>query len=417
MKERNRALVFAAIVVMIVSILGTVSTITPPQFAGASGRSVTKTTTQLATSISRVCNTPCPLWSREVAGDFVRLAISPDDSYVVAGTGHGSRSGAVYLFNKQGQPLWRRDLDRLVVSVAISYNGSVVAAAGSQRNVAADFVQNGSIYLFDRRGNLLWNLTTGGFPVLDVKVSTDGSTVVAITNQKILYFDKQGNFLWSYGTPTGALEALDSSDDASQIVASFGFLGNRPDVYSWSFVSFDGRGNVLWNYTAADGGEPGVIALSSNSSYFVGSSNVRDRNGTLYFFTKQGSLLWTHHISRALRIEPDRFGSNTLVYTTAGTLVFGQDGLLLRNFTVGPATNYRSSCAPTSFWARDPQGRIVAFLDPQGHTISTYLPRGIAPRAALSLDGYYAAVAVRQETGFSVVFLLLRQANADCSGR
>ncbi len=417
MKERDHALVFAAIVVMIVSILGAVSTITPPQSVGASGTSVTKTSTQLATSISQACNTPCPLWSQAVEGNFVRLAVSPDSSYVVAGTGHGGRNGAVYLFNKQGQALWRRDLDRIVVSVAISYNGSVVAVAGSQLNVAADFLQNGSLYLFDRRGNLLWNLTTGGFPVLDVKVSTDGSTVVAITNQKILYFDKQGDFLWSYGTPTGALVALDSSNDASQIVVSIDFLGNRPDVYSWSFVSFDGRGNVLWNYTATDGGEAGIIALSPNSSYFVGSSSIRDQNGTLYLFTKEGSLLWAHHISHALSIEPSRVGSNTLVYTTGGTLVFRQDGLLLRNFTVGPATNYRSSCAPTSFWARDPQGRIIAFLDPQGRVISTYLPRGIAPRAALSLDGYYAAVAVRQETGFSVVFLLLRQTNEDCSGR
>lgn len=417
MKERDRALAFAAIVVMIVSILGTVSNLTPLQLVGPSGTSVTKTTTQPATSISQVCSTPCPLWSQELEGDFVRLAVSPDNSYVVAGTGHGSRSGTVHLFNKQGQPLWRRDFDRLVVAVAISYNGSVVAVAGSQRNVAADFIQNGSLYLFDRRGNLLWNLTTGGFPVLDVKVSTDGSTVVAITNQKILYFDKQGNFLWSYGTPTGELAAVDSSEDANQIVASFGFLGNRPDVYSWSFVSFDRRGNVLWNYTAADGGEPGVIALSDNSSYFVGSSNAKDRNGTLYFFTKQGSLLWAHHISRALLIETPRVGSNTLVYTTGGTLVFGRDGLLLRNFTVGPATSYRSSCAPTSFWARDPQGSVIAFLDTQGRAISTYLPQGIAPRAALSLDGYYAAVAVRQETGFSVVFLLLRQANGDCSCR
>ncbi len=62
---------------------------------------------------------------------------------------------------------------------------------------------------------------------------------------------------------------------------------------------------------------------------------------------------------------------------------------------------------------KEPDRGIVTILG----TISTYLPRGIAPRAALSLDGYYAAVAVSPEIGFFIVFLLLRQTNVACSGR
>jgi hypothetical protein len=328
---------------------------------------------------------------------------------VAVGTGHGHKDGAVYLFDKQGKVLWNRTIDRIVLSIAVSSNGSLVAVAGSQLNIAASFLQNGSLSLFDRSGNLLWNLTTLGFPVIGVRVSTDGSKIVAATNQKILYLNRQGTVLWSYGTPTGEVVSLDSSYDATRVVASFAYLGNRPDVYSWSFVSFDGRGTVLWNYTAADGGEADIIAMSPNSSYVMASSNARSSNGTLYRFTGQGALLWARHISPAISIEPARAGSNTLVYTSTGTLLFGRDGSQLRNFTVSPTTNYGTSCTLPAFWARDPQGKVMAFLDEEGRAISIYLPHGIAPRAFLTVDGSYAAIAVVQETGFYVVFIMVSQ--------
>ena len=36
--------------------------------------------------------------------------------------------------------------------------------------------------------------------------------------------------------------------------------------YEWEFLALDSTGHILWNYTAADGEESGMMALSSDGS-------------------------------------------------------------------------------------------------------------------------------------------------------
>lgn len=113
------------------------------------------------------------LW-RFYTGDEIRdIAISEDGSTVAA----GNQGGRLLLLDQNGRELWSFTVGNWANAVSLSGDGSLVAAGGIDRKV----------YLFDRSGRQLFNYTTGGI-VQGVAVSSDGSALAAAADM-VYYFD------------------------------------------------------------------------------------------------------------------------------------------------------------------------------------------------------------------------------------
>src|SRR2546427_7518470 len=63
-------------------------------------------------------------------GEVSSVDISPDDSYVIAGTIAGDRGGSLYFFDKQGNLLWSHKFARNIYCADITPDGSHVIAQG-----------------------------------------------------------------------------------------------------------------------------------------------------------------------------------------------------------------------------------------------------------------------------------------------
>jgi len=92
---------------------------------------------------------------------YIRIAITPDGRYIVAG-----RDG-VYLLNGEGKLLWMYWIGNDVLSVAISSDGKYIVAGGEDHNIS----------LFNRKGELLWKYKTEG-DVYSVAMTPDGKYIV-----------------------------------------------------------------------------------------------------------------------------------------------------------------------------------------------------------------------------------------------
>jgi hypothetical protein len=224
------------------------------------------------------------------------LSVSPDGTYAAAGTSDtGGYNGSVYLVALKGQPrvVWRHVTNGSTVgSVAISGNGSYVAATGTAGNGQA-FGEgpclcpvNGSsqLLVFNRGGAALWNFTAAqGTYLQNVAMSGNGSkVVVAYTNGNgqsgIICFNSDGLDLWNYTSPTrGSIGQFAMSNDGSAI------------TYADKGVFYlNSQGQQVWNYTE----EPNVkfIQMSSNGSRVaVGTVSGADNGSLLYFDGTRGA--------------------------------------------------------------------------------------------------------------------------------
>ncbi len=115
-----------------------------------------------------------PIWKYKTGDSVLSVAITPDGSYVVA----GSDDHYVYMFDRNGNLLWRYKTGDTVRSVAITPDGRYVVAGSDDNHV----------YMLDRNGNLLWKYKTGD-DVNSVAITPDGY-VVAGSNDHYVYLFK-----------------------------------------------------------------------------------------------------------------------------------------------------------------------------------------------------------------------------------
>ena len=347
------------------------------------------------------CQTSCALWTRSNVSNPEALAISQDDSLVAA-----SNNQTLQVFNLQGTRLWGYKTDHTLSSISISSNDQYIAVGGWQTapGFAAAY-SNGAVYLFNARsGKLLWSLNTGSnSPVWTVKLSGNGSFMAVETETSLLYLNSRGTLLWNYtvtgntgnNTSAGNFFGMDMSSDGSFIVVSVGYIPTAQSPnYMWAFVALNNAGHVLWSYSEADGEEPGAVALSTDASSVWASSAYSGWNGSIYFFDRQGELLWQRQIySPALGIQ---IGGNlrALLTTNWGALLYGGDGSLLENIT-SSAVNISTlgNCqALPNYWYWSGGEAPVVFLDAQGNAVSSYNPNGYTNDALLSSDDHYALI-------------------------
>ena len=201
-----------------------------------------------------------PLWSYTIGSPVGSVAISSDGSYIAA----GSWDHNVYLFSRDSStPLWSYQTGGMDRSVSISSDGSYWTGYWGDR-----------VCLFSRADNTpLWSYATGG-PVISVSMSSDGSYIAAgsADNRVYLFSRTSGTPLWSYETG-GQVFSVAISSDGSYIAA-----GSRDNkVYLFSRTS----STPLWSYTTGDWVIS--VSISSDGSYIAAGS----RDNKVYLFSQE----------------------------------------------------------------------------------------------------------------------------------
>jgi outer membrane protein assembly factor BamB len=239
------------------------------------------------------------LWSYEPDGSSVdKVSISSDGNYIVAGV---EGSFTLYVFNKKGKLLWsREDIDP--DDTSISSDGSYVVTSCCDQEVWG-------VCLFNKDGKLLWRYEVYDGPY-SVSVSADGSYVTAGSDGKVYFFNRAGKLLWSYQHPEQRERYLFSIDVDAELEDDLKkgiFTERLKNIFKTKGIPLDE--NIIsaiknnWDigeYSIQK--EKGTIDfyrrysgmyiyytwISSDGNYVAAKTR-----GKLYFFNKDGELLWS----------------------------------------------------------------------------------------------------------------------------
>jgi len=192
-------------------------------------------TTDVADPFLWTYRPPAPL-----AWDFNDVAISSDGEYIVA----GSQSNRVYLLNKtvpapSKRPLWFNDTDNEVRSVDISSDGGLIVSGNAQGNFS----------LFNKSTSLpLWSHSVCDV-IISVAISNDGSYVAYSGNlssgESVVFVFNSNNPspLFSYNAnQSGIVQSLAISANGRYVVV--GTSGVNDCVYL--FEVYPVSGGVNW---------------------------------------------------------------------------------------------------------------------------------------------------------------------------
>jgi hypothetical protein len=228
------------------------------------------------------------------------LALSDDGNFMVAcGTG----SNVYYWAGMNGRSdsekstTWSWGAHGFVLSVDISGDGNYVAAGTSTPSVA--YWKNAAS-LSPVNANPNWESTSPDHSVIDVAISDDGDYVAAATgplaDQSVHYWAGAKSLTgdpphtWYYGADV-PFTSVDMSCDGDSVIAGSGgrFVeGGSHSVYFWGGArSLTGGPSPTWvyhtDYPVWD------VAINDAGTYMAAVDFPID---TVYFFNRQGNLLW-----------------------------------------------------------------------------------------------------------------------------
>jgi hypothetical protein len=118
------------------------------------------------------------LWNYVVRGSIYSLAVSGNGSYVAAGAGNRSRGGEnfIYSFDQRGRLLWKYQTDWNIYSLTMSSDGNFIFGGSL----------SGRIYLLNKAGKLLWTREVEG-GVLAADMLPNGNKIIVGTSAGKLY--------------------------------------------------------------------------------------------------------------------------------------------------------------------------------------------------------------------------------------
>ena len=276
------------------------------------------------------------LWNYTSDRQILSVAVSSDGSYVAAGGGQfyaignfgpaGIDNGMVYFFDGKGNLLWKYDTNRpYVMSVAVSSNGSYVAV-GTEKN----------ILYFDKQGKLLWSFSVQQTNIHPVAISPDGSYVATKDEATVELLDNHGNLLWSHIAGHGTQE--NTSAGSSYLTMSSDGRYVITSDYAEGILVFDDSGNIV--LARSTGTHLFYESISSDGSFIAASAQQWGQGdpGGLYLYTKDGTRLWNYSGSAINAISAD--GSHVFAgkgdYQGPTLFFFDRQGNLLWNSITGP---------------------------------------------------------------------------------
>ncbi|MHA1987296.1 MAG: WD40 repeat domain-containing protein [Promethearchaeota archaeon] len=153
-----------------------------------------------------------PIWTFTSEEYFSKVKISADGSYIVASDGN-----YLYTFTKFNNiSLWRSPIDGFSHRLALSANGEYI--------VLGEFIVTGkypkTLYFFNRESPIpIWSRTFGRY-ITSVAISDDGSIIAAGNSEGLIYlFDSKSSIpIFTYDAPWG-IESLTISSNGKSIAA------------------------------------------------------------------------------------------------------------------------------------------------------------------------------------------------------
>jgi len=247
------------------------------------------------------------LWKHSVVSNYQDAAVSPEGSYIAAGT----YNTHVQLFDHEGGLLWDIMVDGPVSSLSVSESASYIAVG----------TQKGSLYLLDHDGEVLWTVTLGD-KVSDVAISHNGDQIVAGSdNGYISLYKSDGEIFWNKRI-TGAVLGVGISADGKSIAAG-------SDLFT--LYSLNETGAILWNAdlksriydveVSPDGRT--VIASSGNTAKIFDSAGEQIRKlvpgGVVYSVSVSSGLYATGTDKNYVSVYSDK-SAPELHYPTFGSV-------------------------------------------------------------------------------------------------
>ena len=216
---------------------------------------------------------------------LMRLPVSPDyfklkmwtdvpASKAARTIAAGSTDNFVYVYDGAGNLLWSYNTGTDVASVAVSANGTYIAAGGL----------GGKLYLFTRDGTKLWekNITVqgsggGGMGTesKSVAISADGEYIVAGGLNNLYVYKKDGTLHWSHA---GRETCVSISPNGDYIAACVKY-GN---AHLFSTAS----SAPLWTKTNIDS----FYIATSDPGYVV----VSEKGNQIFLFDAAGNQIWSY---------------------------------------------------------------------------------------------------------------------------
>jgi hypothetical protein len=278
-------------------------------------------------------------WKYSVTGSASGVALTPDGAYLAVGTQSSYLNGSVYLFEgKSGSYpdsgpiiLWQRHLQTSILFVAISRDGSLIAASGSQLVGRALAYTNNRVYVLSRDGAVLWNSTVpdSAGPAGPMVLSPDDSRLVVREQDTVVCYNAtSGSIIWRQEIGGAAVYALSTNGDASVLGA-----GGGGKAYLLSMAD----GHQLWSQPVLDGYAVGPVTVSADGAYVAVGSVKSGSDGSVSLMDgKTGDVLWTHHVdSDVLSASLSFNGSRIAFGTNDWIFLCDRSGAILWNDTAG----------------------------------------------------------------------------------
>jgi len=209
-----------------------------------------------------------PLWKHKFPEAVRNLAISSNGSYIAAGLpGFLTGTGHVFLFhNSSSTPLWDYSMSDILSSIAISSDGRFFAAGSD------------NLYFFNH-SSLVWRFDEIS-GVEDISISSNGSYITAV-DSRVFFLNTSTTVPkkpeWVNNTGFNRQELnLDMSSDANYIVAGgMGYTGGLDcaiflfntfsSVPLWIFNRLDTR---IWGLDMSTDGNYIIANIAGNLSLF-----------------------------------------------------------------------------------------------------------------------------------------------------
>jgi WD40 repeat protein len=306
-----------------------------------------------------------PEWKRGINGRVSAIHMTPDASFVAAGSGDHD----VYLMNYSGKLLWASMTGEEVQYVKVSDDGHAVVSCSKDNTIS----------FFNKHGNEAWS---GRIPrrVNSVDMSPDGSLVVTGSEDGLVRaFNEKGTVLWTRDC-SKPVNSVSISGSGSLVMAGANtnkaYMLTRNGDVRWEFQA---QSPVVYVFTSMDGETSFALEAMNNELH-----QISDRGGELSANT------YSQHIMDVSITDDGRyvaigFSSGFVYYTERN------GHLLWRQNVSGPVTSIKISGDGSLVFVTTAD-KAFYVLNKKGDVLLDYRFDGSADCASCSFEGDYAVV-------------------------
>jgi WD40 repeat protein len=265
------------------------------------------------------------------------LAVSSNGDYILS-----SKGQVVRLISSDGKLVWEMPIDITITDVAMTPNGSVIAATGG-----------GKIRTMDISGTAIASNET--MAINHMRVMPSGARVLFTTNKDVQLSDITLKSVWSDSNATQNLVAV-AADGSSFVTAT----DNRVRMYN-------GTGGLLWEKKFSDGNAQALAYSGDGSTIVIGMDDTN-----VQVLRHNGMQLFTANATNWITSVAVSDDGNTIA---AGSLdkklyVYNHAGINLGTFTAKSPIKFNSV-------AVNRDGSLIVVVDGSavfGFSRSSFMP-------------------------------------------